>query len=86
MVSMCSGKPVCALPTSGQSPIIQHEQNCLMVVMLCACAAVDMKIGKAGEVYEGQPRGGKADCTLTIDDENFMALHAGKLAPQQVGV
>ena len=53
-------------------------------VWVCMCVAVDMKEGKPGEVYEGQPRSGKADCTLTIEDGNFLALHTGKLAPQQV--
>ena len=55
-------------------------------VCVCVCVAVDMKAGKPGEVYEGQPRSGKADCTLTIEDGNFMALHTGKLAPQQVDI
>ena len=55
-------------------------------VHVCVCVAVDMKEGKPGEVYEGQPRSGKADCTLTIEDDNFMALHTGKLAPQQVDI
>ncbi|PVD20051.1 hypothetical protein C0Q70_20545 [Pomacea canaliculata] len=44
---------------------------------------IDMKSPKAGEVYQGQPRTGKADCTITIADENFMSLVTGKLAPQQ---
>ncbi|KAL8606478.1 hypothetical protein ACOMHN_015567 [Nucella lapillus] len=44
---------------------------------------VDMKGKKVGEVYEGTPRSGNADCTLTMSDEVFMGLHSGKLAAQQ---
>ena len=60
--------------------------GCLRSVWVCMCVAVDMKEGKPGEVYEGQPRSGTADCTLTIEDGNFLALHTGKLAPQQVDI
>ena len=37
---------------------------------------------KAGKVTEG--KGAKADCTLTISDENFMAMSEGKLNGMQV--
>ncbi|CAG5125521.1 unnamed protein product [Candidula unifasciata] len=44
---------------------------------------VDMKTTKQGEIYQGQPRSGKADCTLTLSDENFVDLVSGKLDPQK---
>ncbi|CAL1533869.1 unnamed protein product [Lymnaea stagnalis] len=44
---------------------------------------VDMKNSKNGEVYEGNPSSGKADCTLTITDENFVDLVSGKLDAQK---
>ncbi|XP_076465925.1 peroxisomal multifunctional enzyme type 2-like isoform X2 [Babylonia areolata] len=44
---------------------------------------VDLKGKGAGGVYQGEPLSGKADCTLTVSDDVFMALHSGKLAAQQ---
>nr|KAG5694108.1 hypothetical protein BaRGS_005863 [Batillaria attramentaria] len=43
---------------------------------------VDLK-SKPGEVYEGQPRSGKADTTLTLSDENLVGMVTGKLQAQQ---
>uniref|UniRef100_A0A8W8HP19 Peroxisomal multifunctional enzyme type 2 n=1 Tax=Magallana gigas TaxID=29159 RepID=A0A8W8HP19_MAGGI len=40
----------------------------------------DMKTG--GGVYKGEPKQGKADCTLTIDDGAMMDMAAGKLDGQ----
>nr|XP_022331335.1 peroxisomal multifunctional enzyme type 2-like [Crassostrea virginica] len=40
----------------------------------------DMKTG--GGVYKGEPKQGKADCTLTIDDQAMMDMSAGKLDGQ----
>ncbi|XP_033124168.1 peroxisomal multifunctional enzyme type 2-like [Anneissia japonica] len=37
----------------------------------------------SGEVYKGEPKTGKADCTVTIADEDFVGLVTGKLVPQQ---
>lgn len=45
--------------------------------------AVDLATGK-GEIYEGEPKSGKAGVTLTLDDENMSGLVTGKLNPQQV--
>ncbi|XP_059147270.1 peroxisomal multifunctional enzyme type 2-like isoform X2 [Physella acuta] len=44
---------------------------------------VDMKSSPTGEVYEGTPRAGKADCTLTLTDDNFVDLVSGKLDAQK---
>lgn len=41
-----------------------------------------MKTG--GGVYKGEPKQGKADCTLTIDDGAMMDMAAGKLDGQTV--
>ncbi|KAK0054247.1 peroxisomal multifunctional enzyme type 2 isoform X2 [Biomphalaria pfeifferi] len=43
---------------------------------------VDMKSSKTGQVFEGKPVN-KADCVITISDENFLALVSGKLDPQK---
>eukprot|EP00105_Crassostrea_gigas_P009550 XP_011424543.1 PREDICTED: peroxisomal multifunctional enzyme type 2 isoform X1 [Crassostrea gigas] len=40
----------------------------------------DMKTG--GGVYKGEPKQGKADCTLTIDDKNMVDMASGKLNGQ----
>eukprot|EP00043_Microstomoeca_roanoka_P004336 m.49049 g.49049 ORF g.49049 m.49049 type:complete len:730 (-) comp12443_c0_seq1:166-2355(-) len=39
---------------------------------------VDLKSG-AGAIHEGKPKAGKADCTLTLSDDDFAALVEGKL-------
>lgn len=43
-----------------------------------------MKTG-AG-VYKGEPKQGKADCTLTIDDKNMVDMASGKLNGQTVSL
>lgn len=43
-----------------------------------------MKTG--GGVYRGGPKQGKADCTMTIDDEAMMDMASGKLDGQTVRV
>lgn len=51
----------------------------------CPCfVAADMKTG-AG-VYKGEPKQGKADCTLTIDDKNMVDMASGKLNGQTVSL
>ena len=35
-------------------------------------------------VYPGTPKNGKADCTMTISDDDFVDLVSGKLNGQQV--
>jgi len=37
---------------------------------------------KTSSVYQGPPQSGKADCTLTLDDENMVQIASGKLNPQ----
>ncbi|XP_046555171.1 peroxisomal multifunctional enzyme type 2-like [Haliotis rubra] len=44
---------------------------------------VDMKTSKNGDIYRGKPKSGKAECTLTVSDDNIMDLVTGKLAPPQ---
>ncbi|KAL5005553.1 hypothetical protein ScPMuIL_019009 [Solemya velum] len=38
---------------------------------------------KKGDVYRGEPRENKAQCTITVNDEDMMALAQGKLNAQQ---
>lgn len=68
----------------------QHNLYQAKIIQLTAfvwcCIAVDMKSAKLGEVFEGQPRTGKADCTLTIADEHVLPLVTGKLNHQQVQI
>lgn len=33
-------------------------------------------------MYEGQPKGAKADTTLTLSDDDFVDIALGKLNPQ----
>ena len=46
--------------------------------------AADNKTTPEGEVYRSAPKHGKADCTVTVDDDDFMKLMIGKLNPQRV--
>jgi hypothetical protein len=40
---------------------------------------------KSGDIYEGEPKQGtKADCTITLEDGDFVQLSIGKLNAQQV--
>lgn len=41
--------------------------------------ALDLKVP---EVYEGQPKSGKADTTMTLSDSDMVDLAAGTLNPQ----
>ncbi|XP_038078298.1 peroxisomal multifunctional enzyme type 2-like [Patiria miniata] len=43
---------------------------------------VDMKT-PGGAVYKGTPKNGKPDVTVNMSDEDFVAIAAGKLNPQQ---
>lgn len=69
-----------------QDAVLQQFHLRVYGAFFICLTAIDMKSPKAGEVYQGQPRTGKADCTITIADENFMSLVTGKLAPQQVKI
>ena len=42
-----------------------------------------MKKGNA-ELYEGEVRSGKADLTMTMEDEDFVNMVTGKLDGQKV--
>lgn len=37
---------------------------------------------KTGSVYEGAPKSGKPDTTMTLSDEDLIALASGTLNPQ----
>jgi len=43
---------------------------------------VDLK-NKNGEIYEGPVNSGKADCTITVSDDDYMDMVAGKLDGQK---
>lgn len=47
--------------------------------------AVDLKTGE-GSIYRGPPKSGKADVTLTMDDEDVILMMLGKLNPQRVNI
>lgn len=51
-----------------------------MTVLL---VAVDLK-NPPGVIYEGEPQGVRAGCTLTISDDDFVGLANGDLNPQKV--
>ena len=45
-------------------------------------SAVDLKSKK---IYEGEAKEGtKVDCTITVEDADFIGLSSGKANPQQV--
>ena len=46
-------------------------------------SAIDLKNGN-GDCYEGEPKSGAANTTLTIEDDDYVKLAEGKLNPQQV--
>ena len=60
-----------------------YTQNSFKTTFLLLSTVVDLKKGN-GEIYEGILKSGKADCTITVSDDNFMDLVAGKLDGQQV--
>lgn len=42
--------------------------------MLFGChLVVDLK-AKPGDIYQGEPKGNKADCSLTLEDADMVAL------------
>ncbi|CAG2183464.1 unnamed protein product, partial [Oppiella nova] len=43
----------------------------------------DNKSRPEGDVYLGTPKNGKPDCTVTVEDEDFLKLMVGKLNPQR---
>lgn len=46
-------------------------------------SAMDFK-GPTSAIYSGPPKQKKADCTLTMSDENMVKMLNGKLDAQQV--
>lgn len=46
---------------------------------------MDLKSG-AGSIYRGAPKSGKADVTLTMEDEDVILMMLGKLNPQRVSI
>ena len=44
---------------------------------------VDLRNG-AGGVNAGPPQRGKADCTITVEDDDLLSIAAGKANPQQL--
>lgn len=63
---------------------IQCGQKFCNIKCLIFLIAADMKTG--GGVYKGEPKQGKADCTLTIDDKNMLDMASGKLNGQTVSL
>lgn len=51
--------------------------------MTVSLVAVDLK-NPPGAIYEGEPQGVRAGCTLTISDDDFVGLANGDLNPQKV--
>ena len=47
--------------------------------------ATDLRQGK-GSIYRGKPEGGKADCSLTVADDDLVGLATGKLNAQTVSI
>lgn len=47
-------------------------------------SAADNKTNLEGDVYPGPSRGMKPDCTVTVEDDDFVKLMVGKLNPQRV--
>ena len=49
----------------------------------CFFVAVDLK-SAPGAIYQGEPKQGKPGVTLTISDDDLLAMAAGKLDGQKV--
>lgn len=43
----------------------------------------DTKSSQEGDVYRSAPRNGKSDCTIDVDDDDFLQIMMGKLNPQR---
>lgn len=57
--------------------LIQDKPNCLINVFV---SALDLKSSIG--VYQGEPKNGKADTTLTVSDDDMIEIAAGTLSPQ----
>lgn len=56
------------------------NQNMLFVNVILYFLALDLKSALA--VYQGEPKSGKADTTMTVSDDDLMEIAAGTLSPQ----
>ena len=56
---------------------LQHNR------LFCFFVAVDLK-SAPGAIYQGEPKQGKPGVTLTISDDDLLAMAAGKLDGQKV--
>lgn len=53
-----------------------------MVPHCLYCAAADLKNG-SGSLYQGECKDGKADCTITLSDDDLVAMALQQLEPQK---
>ncbi len=44
-----------------------------MTLLVLVALVVDLK-AKPGDIYQGEPKENKADCTLTLEDADMVAL------------
>ena len=54
----------------------------MIAYLKCCYKALDLK-NPPGEVYRGPPKG-KADCTLTMSDDDLVKMATGELDAQKV--
>ncbi|KAL3199158.1 hypothetical protein MRX96_014122 [Rhipicephalus microplus] len=59
-----------------------YEYNILVKGKPAAVWTLDLKNGK-GAVYKGSPKDGKANCVITIEDEDMFNMAVGQLDPQR---
>lgn len=59
-----------------------YEYNILVKGKPAAVWTLDLKNGK-GAVYKGPPKDGKANCVITIEDEDMFNMAVGQLDPQR---
>lgn len=59
-----------------------YEYNILLKGKPAAVWTLDLKNGK-GAVYKGQPKEGKANCVITIEDDDMFNMAVGQLDPQR---
>ena len=71
-------------PTFGGTLALSVLSHKLYMGVNCfSISALDLK-NAPGSVYEGPPKEGKAGCTLTLSDDDFMGFVSGSLNPQKV--
>ena len=54
-----------------------------ITAVLCYTSAADLK-NPPGAIYPGEPKKQRAGCTITLADEDYVALANGEVNPQQV--